>query len=435
VSGGRRGLRRALALCLAAAGAACEPAARPLRDAPSGSAGATALLDSIAARFGASEREPAFDALRPKLERAAFVPSRVFDDRAAWPAAQTGDFRAVEFTGFTAGAAYRFGIRPEAPEAVTPGQYRGRLRLDRLDSGRFEWTLREELATGPLRPADLSAALDGLFRGLEQADEAAARAEARAAFPRAGDALSQLLALDQLAPTRDAQGATRVTVRLRLAPAGLRASAPRYASFVERYLVPIRSRLVVADKAGATWWTLEGDGGVWTLRLRVRGGSLVPLEGDAERRLPGELHATLDYATRMGRYSLAARGLEADVALTRTPVEKSFVARFHKEPDWDLPFLVETFLGGPLRFPFEGPGSEAGWGAREMPGGTQFFRHFRFRVRETFVLRWLGGMTSRAMSEFRAGAELEAERYYGACLVAARDDLADLLRKPRAAAR
>jgi hypothetical protein len=428
-------LRRALALCLAAAGAACEPAARPLSEAPAGAAGSTALLDSLAARFGASEREPAFDALRPKLARAAFVPSWVFDDRAAWPAGQTGDWRAVEFAGAPAGTAYRFGLRAEAPEPVAPGQYRGRLRLERLESGRFEWTLREELATGPLRPADLSAALDGLFRGLEHADEATARAEARAAFPRATAALGQLLALDQLAASRDAQGATRLTVALRLAPAGLRASAPRYASFVERYIVPIRSRLVVADATGATWWTLEGERGVWTLRLRVRAGSLVPLEGDAERRLPGELHATLDYATRMGRYGIAARGLEADVALTRTPLEKGFVARFRKEPDWELPFLAETFLGGPLRFPFEWPGSEAGWGAREMPGGTQFFRHFRVRVRETFVLRWLGGMTNRAMSEFRAGAELEAERYYGACLAAARDDLGELLRRPRAAAR
>jgi hypothetical protein len=425
-------LRRALALCLAAAGAACEPAARPLRDAPSGPAGATAFLDALGTRFGASEDEPALVALRPKLERAAFVPSWIFDDRAAWPAAQTGDWRAVEFTGSPAGAAYRFGVRPEAPEPVAAGQYRGRLRLDRLDSGRFEWTLREELATGPLRPADLSAALDGLFRGLEHADAAKARAEAQAAFPRAAAVFGQLLALDALEPSRDAQGATRVTVTLRLTPAGLRATAPRYASFVERYLLPIRSRLVVRDLAGATWWTLEGERGVWTLRLRVRGGSLVPLEGDADRRMPAELRATMDYATRMGSHSLAAKGLEADIALTRTPVEKSFVARFQKEPDWELPFLVETFLGGPLRFPFEGPGSEAGWGAREMPGGTQFFRHFRFRVRETFVLRWLGGMTSRAMSEFRAGAELEAERYYGACLLAARDDLAELLRKPRA---
>jgi hypothetical protein len=131
----------------------------------------------------------------------------------------------------------------------------------------------------------------------------------------------------------------------------------------------------------------------------------------------------IDYATRMGRFGVAASGLLADVVLTRTPGEKSFVLAFRKEPDWQLPFLVETLLGGPLRYPFEGPGSEAGWGVRQMPSGTQLFRHYRLRVRETFVLRWLAGMTERALGEFRAGAEVEAERYYARCLLAARDDL------------
>ena len=39
-------------------------------------------MEALADRFGPIEREPAFDALRPRLARAALIPSRVFDDPA-----------------------------------------------------------------------------------------------------------------------------------------------------------------------------------------------------------------------------------------------------------------------------------------------------------------------------------------------------------------
>ena len=215
---------------------------------------------------------------------------------------------------------------------------------------------------------------------------------------------------------------------VRLTPEGLKPRAPRYAAFLGTYITPIRTRVSVADGEGVVWWTLEGERNLWTLRLRVRDGSLVPLEGDAQRRIPEKLRATSDYATRMGRFSIAATGLVAEVQLVRTPIEKGFTAHFRKKPDWDLPFLVEPFLGGPLSYPFEGAGSEAGWAARETPSGMRLVRDYRARFAENWVLRWLGGMTNRALSEFRAGAEREADRYHGECLLAARDDLVELVR-------
>jgi hypothetical protein len=419
-------LSRLVALGLAASCAACEPAARRLGDGPGGAAGAGSLVLAIAERFGPQDREPAFEALRPKLARAALVPSWVFDDPAAWTRRE-GAWRSVEFAGSPTDAGYRIGVRAEAPEPEAAGQYRGRIRLERVASGRFEWTVREELAVGSVRPSDLAAALDLLFRGAEASNEAKARAAIAAAFPRASAKLGQLVRIEALTLSPDVHGAASLRLALRLAPDGLRPTAPRYAAFLDKYIAPIRARVAVADAAGATWWTLEGERNLWTLRLRVRGGSLVPLEGDAERRAPERLVATMDYATRMGRFSVAAKGLVADVALTRTPVEKGFMAYFRKKPDWDLPFLVETFLGAPLGYPFEGPGSQAGWAAREMPGGTRIVRDYCVRVGENWILRWLGGMTNRALSDFRAGAEREADRYHGECLGAMREDLRALL--------
>jgi hypothetical protein len=102
----------------------------------------------------------------------------------------------------------------------------------------------------------------------------------------------------------------------------------------------------------------------------------------------------------------------------------AMAVRFREEPEWEMPFLVDLFLGGPLSYPFEGPGSEVRFGAREAPGGgTALVGHYRARVRETWIIRWLGGMTSNALGEFRRSAEGEADQYVRECLLALRDDL------------
>ena len=428
-----QGMRRpAAALVVAvslAATASCRAPARELAAGPAGVEGAKALVDALAGRFGPIEREPGFDALRPKLARAALVPSWVFDDATAWTA-RGGDWRAVEFGGAVSGSVYRIGVRPAAPEPHSAGQYRGRLRLQRLASGRYEWTVEEELCAGPLRPADLAAALTALVRGLESTKPAEARAAIHRELPRATERLSHLFRIETLSLVGDAEGATAVRVAVRLTPAGLRPFAPHWAAFLEKYAKPMRMKAVASDASGATWWTVEGADNLWSVGLRARDGRLVPLAGPADRGIPDRIRVSSEYATKMGRFGMGVRGLVADVELTRAPGEKGFVARFQRVPEWRLPFLVEPLLGGMLHYPFEGPGSEAGWAARESPGGLLFVRHGRARVRENWLVRWLGGMTSSAMSEFRRGAESEADQYQRECLLALRDDLTSLLASP-----
>ena len=171
-------------LLLAFAATACRQAEQELARGPAGKDGPRALVEALADRFGPIEREPAFDALRPRLARAVLVPSRVFDDATAWT--DRGDtWRAVEFAGFAAGGTYHMGVRAHAPPPAAPSAYRGRVRLERLSGGRFEWSVDEELAVGRVRPSDLAAALEALFRGAEASSEATARA-AVAAGPPAG---------------------------------------------------------------------------------------------------------------------------------------------------------------------------------------------------------------------------------------------------------
>jgi hypothetical protein len=421
------GVRRVTAILplLGLAVAGCRPAARELAAGPAGPAGSQALVQALADRFGPIDREPGFDVVRPKLAGAALVPSRVFDDASVWRVQGEG-WRAVELDGYVRGTAYRIGARAEALPARTPGQYRGRLHLQQVQRGRFEWLVTEELAVGPARPSDLARALDALFRAAERSTDAGARAAIAEALPRASAKLGLLLRLEVLRLEPGADGATSAHLGVRLTPAGIRHFAPRYAAFLEKYARPIRASLVVADLGGATWWTLEAADNLWTLRVRLRDGSLAPLEGPPDRRLPGHLRATADFETRMGRFDVGAQGIAAHLAVTRTPGEKALSARFLEEPDWRLPFLVETFLDDPLRYPFEAPGLEIQWAARETPLGTSLTGLYRARVRETWILRWLGGMVGNAVGEFRRGGEREADQFHRECLLALRDDLAAL---------
>jgi hypothetical protein len=300
------------------------------------------------------------------------------------------------------------------------------VRLRRIASGRFEWTSRDELAIGQARSSDLARASDALFRGAEHATEASARAALAKALPRASRQFGLLFGLERLTLQPDADGATAVRLAVRLNPAGIKGTAPRYAAFLETYARPMRVSLAVAGPEGVTWWTLEAADNLWTVRLRIRDGSLVPLEGPAVGRLPDRLRATADVATRMGRFGVGARRVAMNLALTRTPVEKSFLVRFLEEPDWQLPFLVETMLDSPLHYPFAAPGSELAWTVRDTPDGGFLERRYRARVRESWILRWLSRLANDAVGDFRDGAEREADQYLRACLLALRDDLAAL---------
>ncbi len=414
---------------LAALLSGCPEAARPLGSGSGGRAAADDLAVALATRFGPIERGPAFDAVRPKLARAALVPSRVYDEADVWTS-QEAEVRQLDLFGRRDGETYRLEMRPSAPPPVDAGDYRARLRLTRVEEGRYGWTMREELAVGAVRPTDLADALTGLLRSAEGVSAEEARAQAAQAFPRAAEALSRLFRLEVLDLTPDG-GATAIRLGLRVDPDRLKETAPRYAEFLGKWAAPIRVSAVASDASGATWWTLEAADMLWTVRLRVRDGSLVPLEGAADRRLPDELRVAADYTTKAGIFTIGVEGLVVDVTLTRTSREKGYVARYRREPEWRLPFLIKPFLRGSLRYPFEGPGSWAGYAVRESTDGpTELVREFRFRVRESWIIRWLGGRGNEAVSDFRKGAEAEADRYAQECLFALRDDVATLLRDP-----
>jgi hypothetical protein len=404
----------------------CAGPARELAGGRAGGAGPRLLVESLAARFGPLEREPAFDALRPKLARAALVPSRIFDEPAAWTTRER-DWRSTELVGVPTVDGCRIGVRPAVAEPSRPGEYRERVRLARIGPGRFEWDVSEELAVGRLAHDDLVAATAALLRGAERGDTKLAPEAIRRDLPRASAAFGRLFLLDTLRLDRQNDGTALITLVVRLTPSGLQASAPHYAAYLRKYLTPMSIEAVASDLSGARWWRLSAAENVWTLRLRVRDGSLTSLDGGRGSGIPGELQVVTDYDTRMGVFAVGVRGLVARVSVGHSPSELGVVARFQEDPQWRLPFLVAPLIRGTLRYPFEGSGSEVRFYVRSgAQQHTLLGGRYRTRVRESWLLRWLGGLTTTALDDFRRAAEGEAEHYHRACLLALRDDLAAL---------
>jgi hypothetical protein len=401
--------------------AGCGDAARALGPNPlQAQAEGDLFLGALASRFGPVELEPAFTALRPKLLRAAFLPSLVFDDAAAWPGGGAGT-RAVDFVGTRRGGRYRLGVRAVAPSPEQPGDYRGRLRLRKTAEGQFEWWMREELAVGDVGAQGLASVLTVLFRGMEGLTGIEAGVRARQALPRTTAALGRLLALETLTLAPAASGGATVAIGLRLSPPGIRAGFPHYAAFLERYALPVRLRAVASGTTGERFWEIESADGRFTLRARIHDGGLAPLEGPP-RALPETLDLRLDYSFKPGLFRVGFRDLVTEVTLVREPHEKGFAARFRHPPEWQLPVLVEPLIRWPLRHPFTGEGALFAFAIRDGPPSLLVFE-YRLEVKESWILRWLGGSAGSMVGTFRGGAEEEADRFSGEALSALRADV------------
>ena len=388
------------------------------------------LLTALAARFGPTDRDPVFDALRPKLARAALVPSRVFSDPSAWTASTAGA-REVSFAGHRGGAGgrYHMAVRARPPSPAALADYRGDWRLESLRSGEFEWRAREELAVGGVTPAELSRATTALLLSAQATPAGDAASRARRDLPRAAAALGRLFTLDSVRVTHDADGATTVQVAASIHTEALRGEAPLYTKYLDDVIVPSVFAATAFDETGARWWDFHAGDSRLTLRLRAYGGDLAPLDGPP-RPMPARIRVRTALSSRTGLFRTGVHDLDAELELVRLAEEKGFVARFRKVPEWDLPFLVPLLLRPSLRRPFEGGGAMLSFAAVVHPGGpTLLTRHYRVAVKESWIVRWIGGFAASAVNEFRRG-EAEADRFAAEGFLALRDDVVALIDSP-----
>jgi hypothetical protein len=295
-----------------------------------------------------------------------------------------------------------------------PGDARHVMRLQVLGDNEFRWTSLDEVALGPITVADLDRALTAIFVAAEKSDADATRLAARIAFPRASASLARMFVIDSLRTARDSDGATSVVLGLGIRPARAERSFQALGSYARKYWVPLRWRLVVRDSLGARWGDFTKRDSSIVLRFRVKDGSLAPV-GARPRRADDVMRLTVDASAKVGPFRVGMRGLEVRTSRTASPTEIGMTFRFLDEPEWQLPPLVARLLRSPLRRPFEGSGALMRYGVRTDTAST-VWRDIDVTVRESAILRFFGRLGGTALSDFRAGAEKEAERLWGETL-------------------
>lgn len=386
------------------------------------------LLASLAARFGLHNRDARLDALRPRFAKSALVPSKLFHDNSAWTAT-SGDARTLVLAGHGTPGHYSLIVAGDAPPPLQPADYRRVMRLTHVGDDDYAWNVRDELAVGTVTGNQLGAALTALFAAAERGgDSAGLRAALHHDLPRTTAALGRAVSLDtlRLAPNRD--GGTDVHLAGAIHADRLTNTFPRLAHYLSHYVSPTGGEILVFDDANRPWWDAAKRGDTWSLDLRVANGNLAPLRGPPDR-MPDRLRVRIDAATKTFIFHVGLANLIGDIAVARAPNEHAFTATFRKEPDWQLPPLVETMLKAPLQRPFQGSGASLTFDIRDGEGQDApsiIFREYDLTVRESRIMRWLGGLGDAAVEDFRTGAEAEFDRFAGETLSALRADVAQL---------
>lgn len=383
------------------------------------------LLESLAARFGPHDRDARLDALRPRFAKSALVPSKLFRDQSAWTAS-SGNTRTLVLAGHGTPGRYSLVVAGDAPPPAQPAEYRRVVRLTHVGADDYAWAVRDELAVGPVTGNQLGAALGALFTAAQHAGGAeSARTALARDLPRTTQALGRAVSLDTIRLTPNADGGTNVHLAGTIHADSLTATFPRLAHYLSHYVSPTGGEILVFDDANRAWWDAAKRGDTWSLDIRVANGNLAPLRG-APDRMPDRLHVRIDAATRTFIFHVGLASLIGDVTLTRTPNDHAFTATFRKEPDWQLPPLVETMLKSPLERPFQDAGASLSFDIRDGDGHdvpSVAFREYDLTVRESRIMRWLGGLSDAAVEDFRTGAEVEFDRFSGETLSALRADM------------
>jgi hypothetical protein len=406
----------------AASGAACREAVLALAPAPETAAiRADELLGTLQARFGPRVADPRFDALRERLARAVLVPSRVYDKPAEGMRVD-GESRTAAFLGRRTAAGYLLIPSPDAPRPRRPPQYAGEVRLRRVSGSEYEWSVRDELSVGGPYVSDLAAGF-GAILGAARAAARDGMATVTPAFPRTARSLRGLLAVESLRAEPAPGGATAVDLAVRIRPEAIQAEYPAYARYLRQHVAPVRAHLGAVDEAGLRWCEVGLDQLRFSLRFAAADRSLVPLAG-APRACPAALRLQGEVLTRPGLFTIGLKGLDGDVRWTRAEGRFSIELRFARQPDWQLPFLVEPLIASSLRRPFEGEGISMRLAAEDDPiGGTLWTRALGLAVRESWIIRWLGGIVGGAAGDFVGAPERESERLNGDVLEALRADI------------
>jgi hypothetical protein len=373
------------------------------------------------------QRNPKFAHARGRLGKHALTPSAIYNDTSVWTAMGNDGTRTVTVEGEFGSNRYFFAAKPSASRANEPGDSRHLMVLRKIDDDEFEWLTNVDIAAGAITGNDIANVISALMKSAENRSAASMRADYRESFPRTTASLGRLLTLDTLRTTSDADGATTITLGVRLNPDKLRPTMPAFAAYLDKYATESRYHTVVADKRGVKWIELSGARNFMTLKLRSIDGRFAPFSG-APRPMPSELVITSDFVTKILIFHVGFRKLVGDVTVLKSPHERGWFIQFTKEPDWRLPPTVGYLIKTPLRRPFKGAGAMFRLAIADTPGAQSIIgRRTSATVQESAILRFINRLSGTAMGDFVGKAEIEENRFSAEVFTAMRMDARGLI--------
>jgi hypothetical protein len=335
------------------------------------------------------------------------VPSRVFNDTAAWTGS-SGAVRLLETQGAFVGGKYALNSRAGLTAPREPADGRHVTTLSRLSDSEFRWDTNVDFAIGSIRPADVAAVLSRFIASAEGKSSREAREDLLASSPRTAAALGHAFSLDSLGTAQLPDGSTAVTLVIAMRSDLLKKRYPAFGDYMRRYVDPARYRVVASNRAGVRFFEASAQDRVLTVHLRTRRGELVSLTGAAVP-LPDTLNLLVDFKARIKRLGVGFHALQMDlVHVRRGDTENGWVVTARREPEWDFPLAMGRLIRAPLRRPFAGEGSLFRIGVRgDGSGQTVMFRQARLFVQESAILRFLNSLSGTAFSEFEDRVDRE----------------------------
>lgn len=367
------------------------------------------LFTALGARVNDPWRDPKYDAARIKIAKAAFLPSRIWNDTSVWVASSPSR-RTLLISGHSDSARYRLQAVHSLAPVTRPADSRHVINLTHLAPDEYAWDTDVGYAIGSITANDAGRLVGALFAAAAGRTEQDVRRDYRATIPRASAALGRLFRVDSITTTTHADRSTTASFTVTLTPEGLDATYPNFARYARRYGESTRMRWIVTDRAGVPYLECSIANGRIILRTRALGGVLLPLLPlSSTKPLPDSLALTGDMTLKVRHFAIGVRNFHGELTVIRTPRERAWNLVARQEPDWVLPPAAERVLHTPLRRPFQGSGALFRIGVRDDSAGGQSLLHRRLHleVQESLILRFIGKLGATAVGDYAGLAERE----------------------------
>jgi hypothetical protein len=432
-SANRSPARRPASVFLAATLAlatSCRPALSPLLT-PHGSTASTQtspadqFFSAFADRFTNVRRDAKLEAARARLAHGALIPSRVFNDTAAWSTLNSSSVRTLSYRGTFVNGQYRMSGSPAgtlAANTSSAADTRHIVTLTQLGAEEYRWEVVVDHSMGRSGASNIASIFNGLFASAERRTEPTFRTDYRSTLPRTTSTLGRLFAIDSVRTTPRSDGSTLVGLVIRIQPDSLRTKYPLFASYVTKYVSPAVLRAVLRDRSppASTYFVADIRRNRIDFQFRSRDGRLLPLAGPA-RTMPDTLELESLVSAKVGIFRVGFEQLRSDFIITHG-AQPSWTLRWQREPEWKLPLFTESLIRSSLRRPFQQGGASFRVGLRDDGANTVMFRHGTIAVHEGTILRFLGRLGSRAYSDLSTRVEKEMQDYLRDVFSAMRED-------------